>query len=224
MVVGTQRFDPAGLATVSTQLVSGARWTSLRDSAMCRPWVIRALKESFTPVPFLVSRVRAALPADAHKNTFGVHLRDSDEVARSEEKEEDGEATMVQPGRRMPQGSACTIHNTHAAIADAVLSAARKNTAVHTVYVAASSGTMLARFRAYFEANASSLPAVGGRPRAIRLMTIADIMPNPEPRARTRRHQRDARRARGLVGVGGDGDALPCSIVDIWHACCHPEQ
>ena len=176
--MGTQRFDPAGLATVSTQLVSGARWTSLRDSAMCRPWVIRALKESFTPVPFLVSRVRAALPADAHKNTFGVHLRDRDGVARSEEKEEDGEATMVQPGRRMETGSACTIDNTHAAIADAVLSAARKNTAVHTVYVAGSSGTMLARFRAYFEANASSLPAVGGRPRAIRLMTIADIMPN----------------------------------------------
>ena len=86
--MGTQRFDPAGLATVSTQLVSGARWTSLRDSAMCRPWVIRALKVSFTPVPFLVSRVRAALPADAHKNTFGVHLRDRDGVARSEEKEE----------------------------------------------------------------------------------------------------------------------------------------
>jgi hypothetical protein len=78
----------------------------------------------------------------------------------------------------METGSACTIDNTHAAIADAVLSAARKNTAVHTVYVAGSSGTMLARFRAYFEANASSLPAVGGRPRAIRLMTIADIMPN----------------------------------------------
>lgn len=187
-------------------LYAGATLSTVWDAALCRPWVLDALRAHFTPVASIVELVRAGLPTANH-SVLGVHLRDQDRTALAEQRtgfsdSKRGAPSSTAPGRRLREGEqGCAVA---ANFAKAVLIEAADNPAIDAVYVASSSDRLLADFQKLFEAGVPFLPRVNGRRRSLRLLTVADLLASRAGSATTLAHGRNR------------PEAINAAVVDLW--------